>query len=125
MLLSQMILFAYPSKPFLLTSKGSVRRGAVLELYRPEIEQAYEIFGLTTEIALPVAGNTEPNYHLLIDTILTEVLGESVGGLVDVFQQGCDRFAIGHILRLHPLKLYDQHTSNHDQKYDHRSLVTF
>ncbi|KAF9468258.1 acetyl-CoA synthetase-like protein [Collybia nuda] len=89
-LYKEMILLAHPSKPFLLTSKGNVQRKAVLELYASEIEQAYRNFSLTTEIILPRAGNSEINYPLLINKILTEVLGEPVGELVDIFQHGCD-----------------------------------
>ncbi|KAF9025142.1 alpha/beta-hydrolase [Hymenopellis radicata] len=64
----EMILVASPSKPFEYTSKGSLRRGAIIELYHDEIEGIY---------------NAATN-------IVHDVLSPSITGDMNIFDVGGD-----------------------------------
>lgn len=56
----KMILAESPSKPFEYTAKRTLRRAAMISLYEPEINAAYEAFeGVANKTQVPDSKNAE------------------------------------------------------------------
>ena len=87
-----MVITSNPSKPFVFTPKGAVRRRAVLELYKKEIESLYEALqrGFQHEVE-PLVSWTVSSCQSFIRTIVNGVLKRGVGDHDNIFEMGCDR----------------------------------
>jgi len=73
----EMILFASSSKPFSYTAKGSVRGGAILKEYAPEIENLYQaVDDIKTEIEVPSVWNNDSGRSKRLILSDTELLSE-------------------------------------------------
>lgn len=90
-----MILVASPSRPFTYTAKGSARRQAVIADYAAEIKELYAAVSETIqeEISAPLDWSL-PQTLEFIRTTISNVLTATVDDDADIFQHGCDRFAI-------------------------------
>jgi hypothetical protein len=89
----QMIIVASPSKPFLYTPKGSLRRSATLDSYEAEIEAIYEAVAEATqeEISAPAHWSPESS-SVFVRRVVTSVVKAEVSDQDDLFERGCDRW---------------------------------
>ncbi len=88
-----MILVASPSKPFEYTSKGSLRRGAIIDRYHDEIEGIYNAVDdiSRTESTPPDVWDLK-NITVFVRGIIHDVLSPSVGDDINIFDAGGDRY---------------------------------
>lgn len=90
-----MILVASPSKPFQYTGKGSVRRQATLQEYNDEIESLYASVEDSTQADITAPLEWTPALTRdFIRKVVHSVLTEHVRDQDDLFQHGCDRYAM-------------------------------
>jgi hypothetical protein len=87
-----MILVASPSKPFLYTAKGTIRRAGTLEAYQSEIDALYDAVAETTlEDLAPPADASAPAILPFVRAVVASVVKVAVSDTDDLFQHGCDR----------------------------------
>ncbi|EIW84433.1 acetyl-CoA synthetase-like protein [Coniophora puteana RWD-64-598 SS2] len=90
-LFKEMIIVANPLKPFTYTSKNTPRRGAIINLYSDEIEEAYAAVDKTTQSSIPPPSEWNSTQTLkFVGLVVRSVLGKDVPDNVDIFQFGCD-----------------------------------
>ncbi|KLO19193.1 acetyl-CoA synthetase-like protein [Schizopora paradoxa] len=86
----EMILVASPSKPELMTEKGTVRRGATLSQYAEEIKKIYLDFETSSHAIVPAPpswdfeGATE-----FVRSVVKHALGSLQSDDEDIFDVGC------------------------------------
>jgi hypothetical protein len=91
-ILPEMIIIADSARPFATTGKGSIRRDEVLKLYAEDIKSCYTaLFGSNMRPA------SESEHSSWVYRILETVIGHSIIGDLDLFEQGCDSFAATRI----------------------------
>ena len=91
-LVEQMILVSSPEKPFILTSKLTARRQAVITQYEPEIDALYDAVDETTLAVKHFPGEwTEQTSLEFARNLVGSVLRHTVKDDDDIFQHGCDR----------------------------------
>lgn len=87
-----MIIVAHPSKPFLLTPKGSLRRSQTLIEYTSEIDALYVTAEDRTQADIPTPSNWElPSLIAFVRAVVGSIMTNTVGDHVDLFHHGCDR----------------------------------
>ncbi|KAF9025156.1 NRPS-like enzyme [Hymenopellis radicata] len=85
-----MILVANPSKPFEYTSKGSLRRGAIVDRYHDEIEGIYNaVDDISHAEAAPPEWDLK-NITIFVRGIVHDVLSPSVMDDMNIFDAGGD-----------------------------------
>ena len=91
----QMITAESPSKPFVYTAKGTPRRHVIIKTYEAEINALYDAVDQSTQkdIDAPTSWEYEETLDF-IRTVILSVLGHSVADDDDIFQHGCDRYAV-------------------------------
>ncbi|KAF9803969.1 hypothetical protein IEO21_09507 [Rhodonia placenta] len=97
-LFKEMILVANPSKPFLYTSKNTVRRGAVIMEYEDDIDALYDAVDLSAQTS--VTSPHEWSLTTAIDyvrLVVHKVIAHSVMDDDDIFQHGCDSLQATYI----------------------------
>ncbi len=87
-----MILVASPSKPFEYTSKGAVRRGAMIDLYHEEIEGIYDTVDDISRTTTPPDLWDLENITIFVRSIVCDVLSRSVPDDTNIFDVGGDRY---------------------------------
>ncbi|KDQ07647.1 hypothetical protein BOTBODRAFT_180516 [Botryobasidium botryosum FD-172 SS1] len=87
----EMIVVSAPSKPFLYTPKGSVKRQVIVKMYETEIDAAYEAVedASQTNIEPPTTWDY-PNVRDFIEKVVSSVLGRGLADDDDIFQYGAD-----------------------------------
>lgn len=113
-----MILIASKSKPFLLTAKNTVRRGATLTEYDGEIDTIYKAVEDSVQSNIPIPNGTHPNGGWTFEEARIFV-HEVVHGILkntsemqdddDIFNFGCDRYVKITIARI--MFLFTRHVS--------------
>jgi hypothetical protein len=89
-----MVLVASPSKPFTYTGKGTPRRQAILNDYRPEIEALYAAVDESAQPQVPLPTNWSNNNALeFVRATVSNVMNKCMEDEDDFFQHGCDRYA--------------------------------
>ncbi|KAI0087636.1 hypothetical protein BDY19DRAFT_994946 [Irpex rosettiformis] len=92
-ILQPLILLESPSKPFQLTDKRTVKKKATLDLYREEIEQAYQTVEQgqlgSNNIIAPVFSDIT-SVTAFIRTLVSTSLGRNIGDDDDFFNSGLD-----------------------------------
>ena len=90
----QMIVVASPSKPFVYTAKMTARRQAILKDYDNEINALYDAVEQTSQVDIPSPSEWTPSQSLdYVRRIVHKVMTQKVADDVDIFQNGCDRYA--------------------------------
>jgi hypothetical protein len=94
-LLQPLVLLEDPSKPFLLSDKGAIKRKATLDLYVSEIEQAYKTVeeggeGGATSALKTTAFTDIATVADFIRTLVSEYVGRNVADDDDYFNSGLD-----------------------------------
>ncbi|PCH42383.1 acetyl-CoA synthetase-like protein [Wolfiporia cocos MD-104 SS10] len=90
-LFKEMIIVSKPLKPFTYTAKGTLRRGAVIDVYEDEINQLYETVEASSQSSIP-----PPSRWDIVSTtdyvraVTRNVLVYPVKDDDDIFQHGCD-----------------------------------
>ncbi|KAK0451172.1 NRPS-like enzyme [Desarmillaria tabescens] len=87
----EMIIVANPVKPFEFTTKGSLRRQAVLKAYEQEIESLYKTVDEVsqTDVVIPQLW-TLRNVVTMVRDIVTAVFERKIGDSDDIFLAGGD-----------------------------------
>jgi hypothetical protein len=88
-------------KPFPRTAKSTPQRGATLRVYETEINKAYEYLSTKLNVSrlqLPESWDKDGT-RAFVNGIVQSMMGEGRDGVPidperDLFQQGCDRYAI-------------------------------
>jgi hypothetical protein len=95
-LFKEMILVAAPDKPFLYTPKGSMRRSATLDAYEAEIAAAYDAVAEAAQedIPAPTDWNLANILPFVRKVVSNVILKTTLSDEDDLFQHGCDRFAV-------------------------------
>ena len=92
-ILRPLVLMEHPSKPFQLTDKRTVKKKATLELYREEIEQAYQIVEQgelgSIGIEAPAFSDIE-SITSFVRALVSRSLGRDIGDDDDFFNSGLD-----------------------------------
>lgn len=87
-----MIIVAHPSKPFLFTPKGFLRRSQTLKEYTAEIDALYATVETRTQSEVPTPSNWNfTSITEFVRAVVTSIMTNSVGDDVDIFHHGCDR----------------------------------
>jgi len=90
-----MIIVASPSKPFMYTAKMTPRRQAILKDYDNEIDALYDVIEQTSQVDIPPPSNWALSQSLgYVRRIVHKVMTQRVADSVDIFQHGCDRYAV-------------------------------
>ena len=96
-----MILIASTSKPLSYTTKGTLRRGAILRDYAQEIDAIYKAVEESSSTNVPVPNGSSSEGGWTIDESLQFVHdvihcimkgAEAMGDDDDIFGFGCDRY---------------------------------
>lgn len=90
-----MIVVSSPSKPFLYTAKGTLKRHAILADYEQEINDAYDAVDNSsqTDVAIP-AGQGVPEFKEFVRNVLDKIMKvdlKIVNDDKDLFELGLDR----------------------------------
>uniref|UniRef100_A0A0W0G571 Putative acetyl-CoA synthetase-like protein n=1 Tax=Moniliophthora roreri TaxID=221103 RepID=A0A0W0G571_MONRR len=93
----EMILTTSPSKPFMYTEKGSLRRGAILKAYTPEIDELYKLAEQTvsSNVLFPTDWHFE-NILNFVQAVL-QTIPLHVPKDEDVFRYGCNSIQVTRI----------------------------
>lgn len=94
----QMILIASPSKPPLLTEKGTIKRAATLAQYDADVNELYSNLDATAlaDVAAPVSWTAE-NSAVFVRAVVQHVVPAVTSDTQDLFDRGCTRFVIAII----------------------------
>lgn len=99
----QMILVASPSKPALMTDKGTVRRSATLGQYADEIKALYHDFEASAHGIIPVPASWDLEKTTdFVRSVVFHALGP-VDDDQDIFDVGCARSVVNSTASLFPL----------------------
>jgi hypothetical protein len=90
------------NKPFPRTPKSTTKRKATLKLYEKEIEQAYELYSTPADlqkVVIPEEWNSESLFRYVQAVVQSIMRSGQLGGSPiypdrDLFEQGCDRYAL-------------------------------
>jgi hypothetical protein len=96
-----MIQFTKPSKPFTYTGKETPRRHAMIMEYEPEINALYAAMDDTSNVTASVPPPKEWNVSstlAFVRAVVHDVMVNKVGDHDDLFEYGCDRYVIQHLL---------------------------
>lgn len=90
-----MIMVTKPSKPFQYTSKNTLRRQAMINLYEPEISALYDAVEESSQLDIPPPEDWDhDSIAQFIRHVVTKVMeAEVIADEVDIFQAGADRYA--------------------------------
>jgi hypothetical protein len=87
-----MILVTCDEKPFLYTSKGSIRRSATLDLYEEEIHALHNAVAETTQEDILAPSDWSLDTALpFVRRVVSSVMKAHLTDDDDFFQHGCDR----------------------------------
>ena|SRR6266702_463479 len=90
-----MIIVASPSKPFVYTAKMTARRQAILKDYDNEINALYDVVEQTSQVDIPSPSEWTPSQSLdYVRRVVHKVMKQTVADGIDIFQHGCDRYAV-------------------------------
>ncbi len=91
-LCAQMIVVTYSHLPLLVTDKGTIKRQPNLDAYAEDIRAAYTAFENASrhDVTIPTLWDAHSS-TAFARSIVTKVLGKSIGDSEDIFQCGADR----------------------------------
>ena len=103
MITLKMIQFPTPSKPFTYTGKETPRRHAIIQEYKPEIDELYAAMDDGSNVKSSVLPPKEWDVSstlAFVRAVVHDVMVNKVGDNDDLFEYGCDRYIIWILLSL-------------------------